>query len=121
MNMSNGREFQNHGCVPSKWNENANPAWNMLKVLMDIFSFLLRSYGTNVRSLYFATSFLHLVIDTPNAITRPQLLSEEAAWKRQLRLLKKDKLFRIASGRKKEYVKCLKNHLSIIEIKTIYW
>lgn len=71
--------------------------------------------GANVQAYQIATSLPQVVMATGNAITSPQQLSEEAARKRELRLLKNREAASECRRKKKEYVKCLENRVSVLE------
>ncbi|GAB1598000.1 cAMP-responsive element modulator-like isoform X2 [Argonauta hians] len=73
--------------------------------------------GTNVQAYQIATSLPQGVVMTTagNPITSPQQLSEEAARKRELRLLKNREAASECRRKKKEYVKCLENRVSLLE------
>lgn len=71
--------------------------------------------GANVQAYQIATSLPQVVMATGNAIASPQQLSEEAARKRELRLLKNREAASECRRKKKEYVKCLENRVSVLE------
>lgn len=71
--------------------------------------------GANVQAYQLATSLPQVVMATGNAMASPQQLSEEAARKRELRLLKNREAASECRRKKKEYVKCLENRVSVLE------